>query len=74
MATEDHIDRSETVDVKLPRTMGAQGLFGFDLGPVDRSVMVGLAAAQLYTFENDVQEAKSETFFGLGGGFRFGAI
>jgi hypothetical protein len=75
MAYEDNIvDADGYETVKLPRTLGAQGLLGFDLGPRDRSAMVGFAFAQLYTFENDVQQAKSETFFGLGGGFRFGAI
>lgn len=57
--------------LRLPRTYGVQGLFGFDLGPRDRSVMLGLAVAQLYAVANDQQDALSETFFGLGGGFRF---
>lgn len=57
--------------LRLPRTLGVQGLFGFDLGPRDRSVMLGFAVAQLFASANDQQEAKSETFFGLGGGFRF---
>lgn len=72
MATAE--SNSDIDDVKMPRTIGAQGLFGFDLGPRDRSIMLGLAVAKLHTFKNDVQEAKSETFIGLGGGFRFGAI
>lgn len=75
VANEDNVGTGdEMVDVKLPRTIGVQGLLGFDLGPRDRSALLGLAVAQLHTFENDVQEARSETFFGLGGGFRFGAI
>lgn len=75
MAYEDNYGGADNVrTVMLPRTIGAQALAGFDLGPRDRSFLVGLAVAQLYTFENEVQEAKSETFFGLGGGFRFGAI
>lgn len=74
VARDDAGNDSEMVDVKLPRTIGAQCLLGFDLGPRDRSVLIGLAIAKLHTFENDVQEARSETFFGLGGGFRFGAI
>jgi hypothetical protein len=75
MAYEDNIGAPDDDElVKLPRTIGAQGLVGFDLGPRDRSVLLGLALARLHTFENDVQEARSETFIGLGGGFRFGAI
>lgn len=75
MATgESYGPPADTDLVKLPRTVGFQGLFGFDLGPRDRSVMLGLAFASLHTYANDVQEAKTSTFFGLGGGFRFGAI
>lgn len=60
--------------LRLPQTLGVQGLFGFDLGPRERAVMVGLAVARLYASPNDKQDDLSETFFGLGGGFRFGAI
>ncbi len=64
-----------TVDntkLRLPRTLGVQGLFGFDLGPRSRAVMLGLAVARLWSQANDEQMALSETFIGLGGGFRFG--
>lgn len=75
IADQDNIGTSDSMTtVKLPRTVGVQGLLGFDLGRRDRSVLLGLAIAQLHTYENDVQEARSQTFFGLGGGFRFGAI
>lgn len=75
MAYEDDFGSPDPAElVKLPRTIGAQGLVGFELGRREHAVLVGLALAQLHTFENDVQEAKSETFIGLGGGFRFGAI
>lgn len=58
--------------LRLPRTFGVQGVLGFDLGRRDRAVLIGLAVAQLYAAPNDVQDALSETFIGLGGGFRFG--
>ncbi len=75
IANQDNLGTSDSMrTVELPRTVGVQGLLGFDLGRRDRSVMLGLAIAQLHTFANDVQEARSQTFFGLGGGFRFGAI
>lgn len=75
MAYEDNVGAPDDDEaVKLPRTVGAQGLVGLDLGPRERSVLLGFAIAQLHTFANDVQEAKSETFIGLGGGFRFGAL
>jgi hypothetical protein len=75
MASKDNFGGADDlVDVKLPRTIGAQGLVGFDLGPRDRSAVIGLAVATLHSFKNDVQEAQSDLFFGLGGGFRFGAI
>lgn len=64
-----------TVDdtkLRLPRTLGVQGLFGFDLGPRSRAVMLGLAVARLWSKANDVQMPLAETFIGLGGGFRFG--
>jgi hypothetical protein len=64
----------EMQTVMLPRTIGVQGLFGFELGPRDGAVVLGIAAAQLHSFENDVQAAESSTFFGLGGGFRFSDI
>jgi len=44
---------------------------GFDSGPRNRSILVGLAVAQLYASATDVKEATSDIFFGLGAGFRF---
>lgn len=61
----------DSTDLRLPRTFGVQGLFGFDVGPRDRAVMIGFAVTQLWSKANDVQMALSETFFGLGAGFRF---
>jgi hypothetical protein len=58
--------------LRLPRTWGLQGLFGFDLGPRATAVMLGLAFGQLWATANDKQEALSEMFLGLGVGFRFG--
>jgi hypothetical protein len=60
--------------LRLPRTFGVQGLLGFDLGPRDRSLLLGLAIAQLSSSANDQQFARTETFFGLGAGFRFGTL
>jgi hypothetical protein len=57
--------------LRMPRTAGLQGLFGFEFGPTRSAVLVGLALAQLWSAENDVQEASSSTFVGLGGGLRF---
>lgn len=75
MASKDNFGgANDIVDVKLPRTIGVQGLFGFDLGPRDRSVVLGFAVATLHSYKNDVQDAQSDLFFGLGGGFRFGTI
>lgn len=59
--------------LRLPRTYGVQGVFGFDLGPRDRAFLIGLAVSQLWASANDLQEATSAQFIGLGGGFRFGA-
>ena len=58
--------------LRLPRTFGAQGLVGLDLGPRDRAVLIGLAAAFLHGIATDVHEAEQDVFIGLGGGFRFG--
>jgi hypothetical protein len=58
--------------LRLPLTGGLQGLFGFDLGPRSRAVMLALAVGHLWTGANDKQEALSEMFIGLGVGFRFG--
>lgn len=58
--------------LRLPLTGGLQGLFGFDLGPRSRAVMLALAVGHLWTGANDKQEALSEMFVGLGVGFRFG--
>jgi hypothetical protein len=58
--------------LRLPLTVGLQGLFGFDLGPRSSSVMLGLAVGHLWTAANDKQDALSELFMGLGVGFRFG--
>jgi hypothetical protein len=58
--------------LRLPLTFGLQGLFGFDLGPRPRAVMLGLAVGHLWTAKNDTQDALSELFLGLGVGFRFG--
>jgi hypothetical protein len=60
--------------LRLPRTYGVQGLVGFDLGPRDRSLLLGFAVAQLWSRATDVSAGDSAGFFGLGGGFRFGAI
>jgi hypothetical protein len=60
--------------LRMPRTYGAQVLFGFDLGPRDRAVLLGLAFARLWSVANDTQMALAESFLGLGGGFRFGDI
>ena len=60
--------------LRLPRTFGIQMLLGFDVGRRDRALLIGLAVAQLQAVTNDEDDALSETFYGLGGGFRFGAI
>jgi hypothetical protein len=60
--------------LRLPRTYGVQGLFGFELGPQKSAVLIGLALAQLWSAANDVQEADSATFIGLGGGVRFDSL
>jgi hypothetical protein len=60
--------------LRMPRTAGVQGLFGFEFGPKDRAVLVGFALAKLWSAANDVQEADSATFVGLGGGMRFESL
>lgn len=60
--------------LRIPRTYGVQGLFGFELGPQKSAVLLGLALAQLWSTGNDVQEADSATFIGLGGGVRFDSL
>ena len=59
------------VMLELPRTVGVQGLAGFDLGPRDRSFMVGFALAQLWAAPTKHDTAQSAMFVGLGAGFRF---
>lgn len=58
--------------LRLPRTWGLQGLFGFDLGPRSSAVMLGLAIGHLWATANDKQAALSEMFIGMGVGVRFG--
>jgi hypothetical protein len=60
--------------LRMPRTAGVQGMLGFELGPHKSAVLIGLAVAQLWSAANDVQEADSATFIGLGGGMRFDSM
>ena len=60
--------------LRLPRTFGTQFLVGFELGKRERAAVIGFSIAQLWATATRYQEAESQMFLGLGGGFRFGAI
>lgn len=60
--------------LRLPRTFGTQFILGFEIGPRESAAVLGIAIAQLWASATKYQEAESQSFLGLGGGFRFGAI
>jgi len=60
--------------LRMPRTFGVQGVVGFELGPKRSAVLIGMAVSRLWAVATDVQDAQSETFFGLGGGVRFDTL
>lgn len=58
--------------LQLPRTYGVQGMFGFDLGPKDRAMLLGFMIANLWAKATAHQDAQSSMFLGVGGSLRFG--